>query len=590
MHPLQKTSWHPLPLSSPIRSAPPLLIQTHFTSSSYTVHLTDLTRIWSESLSKREILSLAEKEDTSIDPSEDAGQLRVLLQRLEQSLIKVDNDIDVELSSLEPKNDQKTGELRLKTIHVLPSPLRSLVWTFRLKPMEIVQFTNLFVLPLIGLASVHKEQVESLVSNLHDKDVIIAKLMEHLDGKVDIKSILGGGRARRRGLENFEVERWREDFGDGGDRRVGEVVKDVFSSGMEETGHVKALWEEADTWWRGVKGDEEEEEPKPRRSKGQSKAIKVSSPPSRNAGKQMESEPTRQIEAVMERNKAAQWSETENEEDEFEVQKTPPETHKIHPFRTTSASRSPKKKSSPTLVPPILPGKGDDDTVFQPSSLFFPHKNSAFESSATLRVNTPTPSPYPPPKTKPQIGKRGGIGKIGGSGVLTRKLKSPTPPPPKGHADNGVGTDSEEDHMIIDPKGKGKAPAESHFSTSENKPSSALLAEETESEVEKKPKPKKVGVIKSIGKIGGNKCVPKPKREDDDDYFVDNNSFDGRNSIDAGPFGRVKYPSSPSPPPPKARTPTPEEDEDAKADRKRRQLVKDLEAKKKAPVKKKRKF
>jgi len=108
------------------------------------------------------------------------------------------------------------------------------------------------------------------------------------------------------------------------------------------------------------------------------------------------------------------------------------------------------------------------------------------------------------------------------------------------------------------------------------------------------------GVKKSLGRIGGkSKAKLEIGLEDD----ADNSAVAaGTSSIvsNAHAFGRTSwinthrcsFVSQPSPlAAPKMKSPSPEpEDEDKKADRKRRELLMELEAKKKAPPKKKRKF
>lgn len=255
--PLRHTPWRALTLTSAIRSAPPLLLQSTFTSTSYTVHLTDLTHIWTETLPKREILLRAESENTAIDPSEDHTQFTILLQKLQDALSKPADHVDVTLTS------SSTGELRLKTTTELPAPLRELTWTFRLAQQPGVALTNLLVLPLLSAVSTLRDQTESLLGTVRDKDVVIERLADQLeDHGMDAKTMIGGGRARRRGLEVFNVEEWRGEYRGEGERRVGEVVKDVFSTSeefLDEVPGVRGLGE-VDGWWKRVEDDEEDGE------------------------------------------------------------------------------------------------------------------------------------------------------------------------------------------------------------------------------------------------------------------------------------------------------------------------------------------
>lgn len=268
--PLLNTPWHTLSLTRPIRSAPPLLVQSIFTPTSYTLYLTDLTSVWSETLSKREILSRAGKEGTTIDPSGDLSQLKILLEKLQHAVVKQDDDVDLELTSAPARGE---GVLKLKTTTELPAPLRPLIWVFRLQSLPRVQYTNLFVLPLIGCISTLQDQIESLLSIVKDKDNLIERLTDQLkEHNLDVKNMLGGGRARRRGLEIFDEETWRADYGGEGERRVGEAIKDVFSgNGLREVGGgVRGLGEVED-WWKSVDdgsdGDDDDDEKKVKEEK-----------------------------------------------------------------------------------------------------------------------------------------------------------------------------------------------------------------------------------------------------------------------------------------------------------------------------------
>lgn len=256
--PLRNTPWHPLPLTTSIRSAPPLLLQSTFTPTSYTLYLTDLTSVWSETLSKRDILTRAEKEGTSIDPSEDLSQLKILLGKLQHAVVKQDDDVDLELTSTSAPT---RGEcvLKLKTTTELPAPLRPLTWVFKLQPLPRVQYTNLFVLPLFSCISTLQDQTESLLSTIKDKDSLIERLTDQLkEHNLDVKNMLGGGRARRRGLERFDEEAWRGDYGGEGERRVGEVVKDVFGgNGLREVGGGVRGLGEVEGWWKNVEDDDD---------------------------------------------------------------------------------------------------------------------------------------------------------------------------------------------------------------------------------------------------------------------------------------------------------------------------------------------
>ena len=185
------------------------------------------------------------------------SQLPILLEKLESALgRKRDNDaVDVEI--LLGKNG-----LRLKTTVELPRPLGDLKWTFELKPVGGVELVNLLVLPALSEVATLRDMVESLMTVVKEKDIVLERLVEGMgEAGMDVKTTVGGVR-RRRGLEKFDVGRWRGEFL-GGDRRAGEVVSEVFGRDSEqEIPGVKGLGGEAGGWWRGLDEDGNEEEEK----------------------------------------------------------------------------------------------------------------------------------------------------------------------------------------------------------------------------------------------------------------------------------------------------------------------------------------
>ncbi|KAG0130631.1 XRCC4-like factor-domain-containing protein [Tuber indicum] len=318
--PLTKTPWHPLPLTIPNRSAPPLLLQSTFTSTTYTIHLTDLVNIWSESLSKREILARAERNNTAIDPSEDVSQLPILLEKLEYALgRKRDDDaVDVEIFL------GKSG-LRLKATVELPKPLGDLKWVFELQPVGGVELVNLLVLPYLSEVATLRDMVESLMTVVKEKDTVLERLVEGMgEAGMDVRAMVGGGR-RRRGLEKFDAGRWRGEFL-GGDRRAGEVVSEVFEQNSErEIPGVKGLGGEAGEWWRGLDED--------------------------GGGEEKEKEPRKKVEpggGAQERwlqNPIPAKPASDTDDDEFEVRRTPPRASE----RTPQSIKKPQSISPPSF-------------------------------------------------------------------------------------------------------------------------------------------------------------------------------------------------------------------------------------------------
>ena len=251
--------WYPLVVTAqlPVHS-PPLLIQRSFTNNTYAIYLTDLTYIWGETLSRREIVQRALNEDTSIDPSEDASQMQILLEKLKEALSLHGEDdnhnIDVDIQAVPSKSSTSTGTvIQLKVTYDLPKPLDPLLWTFKLQPLPQTQLTKTLLLPLMSITSLHSTEVQTLVRVIKDKDIVLEKMQDSLqDSKISVASILGGGASRKRGLEKFDEKRWRSQIFEskaGDSSRPEKIVKSFL--GIEDCrgrsasdGGVGQEWEE----------------------------------------------------------------------------------------------------------------------------------------------------------------------------------------------------------------------------------------------------------------------------------------------------------------------------------------------------------
>ncbi|KAF8248933.1 XLF-domain-containing protein [Wilcoxina mikolae CBS 423.85] len=252
----RKTAWHILPLTTSIRSAPPLLVKTDFTSSSYAVHITDLCQVWTETLDRASILSRASREGTTIDPSEDVSQLQLLLEKLESALHSPSQDVELVLNSTPSVGG--SCDLRLKLTSELPPPLPELEWTFTMKQGSMMNFTNEFVLPLVSMASLHTEQIKSLLGTIQEKDKVIEKLKDALeDSKVKVDVIVGA--RRRKALVPFDKAQFDVGYRDVEEKSGREVVRDVFGSDANPKARLVGQFApEAVEWWKGVEDDDEE--------------------------------------------------------------------------------------------------------------------------------------------------------------------------------------------------------------------------------------------------------------------------------------------------------------------------------------------
>lgn len=198
--------------------APPLLVKYEFTNSQYKVFLTDLTYVWAETLERREIIKKALNLDTSIDPSEDGGQFRLLLRKLQDALEGQEG------SRLSLSRRIKSDELVLHTVIKLPPPWEPLKWPFHLACAHAELLTTELLLPCLSQQFMANAQVESLLHILKEKEHVLNKLSDKIssDG-MDFANLFPGALGSRvgmklsreqagkfvKGLSAFDETEWR---------------------------------------------------------------------------------------------------------------------------------------------------------------------------------------------------------------------------------------------------------------------------------------------------------------------------------------------------------------------------------------------
>jgi hypothetical protein len=216
------STWRVLPRISGSAGSPRLLVKSSFdTKTGYAIYVTDLTYIWSETLDRRQVIKRGLDEDTSIDPSEDANQLKILLDKLQ----KVIEGADGTSTELLPGDGERRMVLKLTAS--LPYPLKPLIWPIHLKPSTQECLTNHLVLPLVGSQVVLKDEVSSLLGQIKNKDHVIGKLVDKMESSgMDIGSVFpaAAGLTKRKGsgwakagklvggLGHFDEAEWRRDL------------------------------------------------------------------------------------------------------------------------------------------------------------------------------------------------------------------------------------------------------------------------------------------------------------------------------------------------------------------------------------------
>ncbi|KAI7197038.1 hypothetical protein D0869_00113 [Hortaea werneckii] len=255
--------WRTLSISD--ESLPPLLIKAHLHSEGYTIHLTDLSRIWSESLTKREINKRALNNDCSIDPTDGPEQYTILLEKINGTLVQEDG------TSLRFRPGDTEHRLKLELQAPLPHPLSPLNWTVDFSLQESGQLNDQLITPLFHRCHEFQAQTRLLMHALHEKDRVISKLCDRLEasgndlsipfpqtnGKLNRKS----KRSHReqlapfvRGLGDFDEGDWRKQWEqmDRSEERLEDGVLEGVTKGLKvAVGDQKVSCIRAD-WWRRV--------------------------------------------------------------------------------------------------------------------------------------------------------------------------------------------------------------------------------------------------------------------------------------------------------------------------------------------------
>lgn len=201
--------------------------------------------------------------DTSIDPSEDSAQRRLFLRGLEDALEQSPG------TSLSVDQSNDIQQLTLHATTSLPRPLQPLEWNFRLVLAPQPTFALEFVSPLLSQKLTAKAEKSSLLQQLRDKDHVISKLIEKMQGDgidlvkvfpgaVSSKSSTTGPNARRavaksiKGLAEFDQDQWQRQLAkdSGPFRDWGDFLAKVFNDGKDigEGPQVSEFGE----WWTRI--------------------------------------------------------------------------------------------------------------------------------------------------------------------------------------------------------------------------------------------------------------------------------------------------------------------------------------------------
>jgi hypothetical protein len=268
------SEWHRLRLSQ--EDLPPLLCQYSWTRQGYELFVTDLTSIWSEPLSRKEILKRADESATTIDPSEDLDQLDLLLTKIGDAF-RGDGGTTIKLNS-----GASADSLELNTSTKLPAPLRPLKWTLQLSREPASSTTSHLVLPLLRGEASWESRQRSLLDQLKQKDWVLGKLLDRFESLgADLGSVFPGAAGLRmarkgssrteaarviKGIAPFDEESWlaESEVSSPSSKIVSNLIHEL--AGSRGSLGLERLRPSQDKWWSGLQRRSEttsfqEEEP-----------------------------------------------------------------------------------------------------------------------------------------------------------------------------------------------------------------------------------------------------------------------------------------------------------------------------------------
>lgn len=242
---------------------PPLLFHYSCARSGYEVYVTDLTSIWSERLSRQAILKRADETSTTIDPSEDPGQLDVLLAKIGEALRGDGGDATL-------NSGPHADSLELTTKTKLPAPLRPLRWSFVLSKEDQSSLTSQLLLPLLREEAGWESRQRALLDQLKQKDWVLGKLFDRVEALgVDLGTVFpsaaglrharkGGSRSEAakliKGVAPFDEAAWLAESASsaGGSGLAANLVREITES--SETSELERLRPAQVQWWNILQG------------------------------------------------------------------------------------------------------------------------------------------------------------------------------------------------------------------------------------------------------------------------------------------------------------------------------------------------
>ncbi|KAH9838175.1 XLF-Cernunnos, XRcc4-like factor, NHEJ component [Teratosphaeria destructans] len=570
--------WRTLSLET--ENLPQLLLKATLDVSGYTIHLTDLSRIWGESLTKKQLFRRALDDACRIDPTEGDDQVRILIE-------KVGNAIQQREGTSLVIQSAEQDDLVLKLTAPLPHPLPELQWDIYLNLLPAHSVRAELALPLLHHAQNLQIMMQNLIHEIQDKDRIIAKVTDRLEQSgQDLTDVFPGvsnvklSRKRSlqtqreqlakhvKGLGDFDEQSWKARHApiDG----HGAIKADALNSLLCEMPPAsEASPDVADEWWRRLNDSD-------------SATARSRAPMSTHRNHEGQCIGT-VLEQGQNEDVEVEGTNVDGDADDMEFQRqgTPPELQNGNEERAQRIESSFPNEQQAVVVDDESTDDEDDDLDAPASRKPVVSKESTSPVPRRRRNASPNASHTMPRKIGRTLGTKDKLASPNPEPTSLAKDASPAPALQKVRSKLGKIGGKATASSTPEPKPAAPVPASATksklgriggrkqaLSSNESAPASSA----TEGAVPS-PSPSK---LSKLGRIGGKKArLSSPARTEHEPVAAASEE-NGRKSRASEREAKESTP--------------PSETSQERADRRREELKRQLEDKAKAPTKKKRKF